>query len=58
MLDAKSQHFQWQSVLPVKTIKKAPHYGLAAWVSEIGDPIAIQATGGWIGCKCFPSENA
>jgi len=43
-----SQTGQWAVTVPVDTSRKAGRHGLAVWVSEPGNPVPIQATGGWL----------
>ena len=43
-----SQTGQWAVTVPADAHRQAGRHGLAVWVSEPGNPVPIQATGGWL----------
>ena len=43
-----SQKGRWEVPVPQSTHTGADRYGIAVWVGEPGDPVPLQATGGWL----------
>lgn len=48
LVKGKDGDYQSVVTLPLPVAVKATRYALAAWVSPIGSPLPIQATGGWL----------
>jgi hypothetical protein len=44
----RSANGAWEVTLPVIRQRAADHHGIALWVSEHGNPMPLQATGGWL----------